>query len=229
VTLKIVAEYLKQTSNGMQLMPRKSALVTQEQIENAVLVLRGENVLLDTHLAKFYGVSTKALNQAVQRNRDRFPGDFMYHLTLQELTEWRSQIVTSNPSAKMGMRRAPFAFTERGVAMLSSVLRSKRAVQVNIEIMRAFVRVRRVLAVNAELARRLDEVEKHLGKHDDQFIEVIRVIRQLMEPPAQPPRRRIGFHAPKDASRDAKPPSGKAKRAMRNRTKRVTRSRGGGE
>lgn len=103
--------------------------------------------------------------------------------------------MTSNPTAKMGLRRPPYAFTEQGVAMLSSVLRSKRAVQVNIEIMRAVVRLRQILAVNADLARRLDEIERRVGGLDEQFVHVVRAIRQLMEPPSAPKRRRIGFHA----------------------------------
>jgi hypothetical protein len=176
-------------------MGQRRTIVTQERIESAVLLLRGEKVLLDADLAELYGVSTKALNQAVKRNRSRFPGDFMFRLAPQELAHWRSQIVTSNPGAKMGLRRAPYAFTEQGVAMLSSVLRSQRAVQVNIEIMRTFVRLRRTLAANAELARRLDEVEQRLGSHDEQFGHVIRAIRELLAPPAAPQRRRIGFHA----------------------------------
>ena len=139
--------------------------------------------------------------------------------------------MTSNPAAKMGLRRPPFAFTEQGVAMLSSVLRSRRAVQVNIEIMRAFVRLRRILAVNAELARRLDEVESHLGKHDEQFSDVIRAIRQLMEPPARPPRRQIGFHFADDASSVDRPPGdrGKAKRTQRNQPKRTKRASRGND
>jgi hypothetical protein len=134
--------------------------------------------------------------------------------------------VTSNPAAKMALRRAPYAFTEQGVAMLSSVLRSRRAVRVNIEIMRAFVRLRRVLAVNAELARRLDEVERRIGAHDAQFVEVIRAIRQLMEPPARP-RRRIGFHAVEDTApearlRDAR--TGSSQRRRHNQPKGASRS-----
>jgi hypothetical protein len=177
---------------------KRVALVSQQKIENAILLLRGEKVLLDSDLALLYGVSTKALNQAVKRNLGRFPGDFMFRLTKAELENWRSQTVTSNPGAKMGLRRAPYAFTEQGVAMLSSVLRSERAVQVNIEIMRAFVRLRRILAANAEIARRLDEVEKRLGTHDEQFVHVIRAIRELMQPPTAPKRRRIGFHTRDD-------------------------------
>jgi hypothetical protein len=200
-------------------MASKSNIVSQEQIENAVVVLRGEKVLLDTDLAKFYGVATKVLNQAVSRNRDRFPADFMFQLTKGELDNWRSQFVTSNPKSKMGLRRPPYAFTEQGVAMLSSVLRSQRAVQVNIEIMRAFVRLRRILAVNAELARRLDEVEKHLGRHDEQFVHVIRAIRELMTQPPAPPRRKIGFHAADKAETDVGPNSAPSNREQRKKNR----------
>ena len=137
----------------------------------------------------------------------------------------RSQIVTGSQKHR-DPRYPPFAFTERGVAMLSSVLRSRRAVQVNIEIMRAFVRLRHVLAVNAELARRLDEIERRLGEHDDQFVEVIRAIRRLMEPPPAPPRRRIGFHAREDTTtHTTRPADAKRKRSKssaRNQRKPAT-------
>src|SRR5207253_9250661 len=124
-------------------------------------------------------------------NIARFPEDFMFQLSREELANWRSQIVTSNPSAKMGLRRSPFAFTEQGVAMLSSVLRSPRAVLVNVEIMRAFVRLRQILAANADLARKLDALEQ---KYDAQFKVVFDAIRQLMAPPPEPKRRgKIGF------------------------------------
>jgi hypothetical protein len=156
--------------------------------------LRGEKVLLDADLAGLYGVTTKALNQAVKRNRKRFPQDFMFRLTTAEAASLnRSQTVTSSQKHR-DPRYRPFAFSEQGVAMLSSVLRSERAVQVNVEIMRAFVRLRRILAVNADLARRLDELERRIGEHDEQFVYVIRAIRELMQPPPAPPRRRIGFH-----------------------------------
>jgi hypothetical protein len=214
-------------------MPKKQskALVPAGQIERSILLIRGQKVLLDADLARLYGVETKVFNQAVKRNLDRFPDDFMFQLTDKELEKRRSQFVTSNPAAKMGLRRPPFVFTEQGVAMLSSVLRSPRAVQVNIEIMRAFVRLRRILAVNAELARRLDEVESHLGKHDEQFSDVIRAIRQLMEPPTRPPRRHIGFHVPDDASSIDRPPGdrGTAKRTQRNQPQRAKRASRGGE
>ncbi len=170
---------------------KRASLIPAERIEQSILLVRGHKVMLDRDLAALYEVETKVLNQAVKRNADRFPEDFMFQLTPEEFEDWRSQIVTSNPAAKMGVRRRPYAFTEQGVAMLSSVLRSDRAVAVNVEIMRAFVRLRRVLASHADLARKLDALEK---KYDAQFKVVFDAIRQLMAPPAVPKRRRIGFH-----------------------------------
>ncbi len=149
-------------------------------------------MLLDSDLAELYGVETRVLNQAVRRNLDRFPGDFMFQLSQEEFEDLRSQIVTFNSSARMGLRRRPYALTEQGVAMLSSVLRSKSAVAVNIEIMRAFVRLREILSSHAELTKRLDELEQ---KYDQQFRAVFDAIRQLMIPPVTPKKERIGFHA----------------------------------
>jgi hypothetical protein len=183
-------------------MANTRALVSPQQIENAILLLRGEKVLLDADLARLYGVTTKALNQAVKRNWSRFPADFMFRLTRRETTSLnRSQSVTGSQKHR-DPRYPPYAFTEQGVAMLSSVLRSERAVQVNIEIMRAFVRLRKILAANADLARRLDELESRVGKHDEQLIHVVRAIRQLMEPSAVSKRRRIGFHVREDNESD---------------------------
>ncbi len=179
-------------------MAKKATLTSQTQIENAIVLLRGEKVLLDSDLAGLYGVTTKALNQAVKRNLSRFPDDFMFRLSAKETRLLnRSQTVTGSQKHR-DPRYPPYAFTEQGVAMLSSVLRSKRAVQVNVEIMRAFVRLRKILAANADLARRLDELERRLGEHDEQFIHVIRAIRQLMETPAATKRRPIGFRKPDD-------------------------------
>jgi hypothetical protein len=166
------------------------SLVPAARIERKILLIRGQKILLDKDLAELYGVGTKVLNQAVGRNRARFPADFMFRLTKAELEEWRSQFVTSNPGAKMGLRRPPYAFTEQGVAMLSSVLRSKRAVAVNIEIMRTFVRLCEMLASHADLARRLDDLEQ---KYDKQFAVVFDAIRQLMTPPQQG-QRELGYH-----------------------------------
>lgn len=157
-------------------------------IEGAIRLLRGTRVMLDEDLARLYGVETKVLNQAVKRNPERFPADFMFRLEIREVVNLRSQIVTAN-LAHARRRNLPYAFTEQGVAMLSSVLRSPRAVQVNVEIMRAFVRLRRMLLENAELARKLDALER---RYDGQFRVVFEAIRELMEP-ADEPVRRIGF------------------------------------
>ena len=167
-------------------MPGDS-LMPLERIERAILVIRGHKVMLDADLASLYGVEAKALNQAVRRNVERFPADFMLQLTAEEADHLRSQSVTS--SSWGGRRYLPYAFTEQGVAMLSSVLRSPRAVLVNIEVMRAFVRLRQMLQENADLARKLVLLEK---KCDTQFRAVFDAIRELTKPPAKP-RRRIGF------------------------------------
>src|ERR1700693_174616 len=157
-------------------------------IEQRIFILRGQNVLLSTDLARLYEVETRALVQAVKRNIERFPSDFMFQLDPEEFRNLKSQIVTSSWG---GIRRAaPYAFTEQGVAMLSSVLRSKRAIRVNIEIMRAFVQLRRMVISHADLALLLDALE---SKYDAKFREVFDAIRQLMEPPPHPPRPRIGF------------------------------------
>jgi hypothetical protein len=184
---------------GGDVMPPRTSprsirtLILADRIERAIFVMRGEKVMLDSALATLYGVSTKALVQAVKRNAGRFPADFMFQLTAQELAALRSQIVTSKKSLGRGGRRyRPYAFAEEGVAMLSSVLRSGRAVKVNVEIMRAFVRLRRMLVSHADLARKVGELEQ---KYDGQFRDVFRAIRSLMAPPALPdrPRRPIGF------------------------------------
>ncbi len=158
-------------------------------IEKSILLVRGQRVMLDVEIAELYGVATKVLNQAVARNRDRFPDDFMMRLTADEVGALnRSQFVTGSQKHR-DPRFRPYAFTEQGVAMLSGVLRSKRAVLVNIEIMRAFVRLRQMLASNTELAHQLKDLEK---KYDRQFKIVFEAIRQLMTPPP-PDTKPIGF------------------------------------
>ncbi len=159
-----------------------------ERIERSILLIRGHKVLLDVDLAALYRVPTKRLNEQVRRNRARFPEDFMFQLTAEEATSLRSQFATSN-KGRGGRRYAPYAFTEQGVAMLSTVLNSERAILVNIEIMRAFVRLRQMLASNAELSRKMDALEK---KYDAQFKVVFDAIRQLMAPP-ETKKRKIGF------------------------------------
>jgi ORF6N domain len=168
----------------------------EQAVEARIVNVRGHRVMIDADLAVLYGVPTKALVQAVKRNLARFPADFMFHLTEQELRSLRSQIVTLNDTGgETGGRGRhakylPYAFTEQGVAMLSSVLRSERAVQVNVEIIRAFVRLRDLIGHNRDLARRLDSLE---SKYDRQFKIVFDAIRELMTPPPPAPKRRIGF------------------------------------
>jgi ORF6N domain-containing protein len=164
-------------------------------IESRIYLIRGLKVLLDADLAALYQVETKVFNQAVRRNQERFPDDFMFQLTPKEDEALRSQIVTSNqPTGRGGRRYRPYAFTEQGVAMLSSVLTSKRAIEVNIAIMRTFVRLRQLLATNEELAHRLDELEWRQNEQGQQIQTVFEVIQHLIEAPAaEGPRRRIGF------------------------------------
>ena len=162
-------------------MSKKSDLISTEMIENIIFTIRGHKVLLDTHLAELYSVETRVLIQAVKRNEDRFPTDFMFQLTQNEFDSLRSQIVISK--GKGGRRYLPYVFTEQGVAMLSSVLRSKRAVHVNIEIMRAFVRLRYLLSTHAELSRKLADLEKRFESHDEQIQAIFEVIRKLIATP----------------------------------------------
>ena len=180
-------------------MSTRSALPT-ERIENRILLIRGQKVLLDADLAALYGVQTRALNQAVKRNAERFPGDFMFRLSPREFEAWRSQAVISNPGARMGLRRAPFAFTEHGALMAATVLNSPRAVETSLYVVRAFVRLRRFLAAHKDLARRLAEHEKKLATHDQAIAGLVNTIRSLMAPP-EPKRRPIGFVTPEEKKR----------------------------
>jgi len=189
-------------------------IIPAEQIALRIRHFRGEKVLLDFDLAALYGVETRVLNQAVRRNADRFPADFMFQLTSEEV-EKLSQVVTpsvaghdvSNSSQIVmslgkyrGKRYRPYAFTEQGVAMLSSVLNSESAVKMNIAIMRAFVQLRRTLETNRELARKFSELERRIDKHDAEIAVILEAIRQLMAPPEKP-RREIGFHVREEAAR----------------------------
>lgn len=162
--------------------------VPNERIEHAIFMIRGHKVMLDRDLAAMYDVQTKVLKQAVRRNKHRFPSDFMFTLNKREFDDWRSRFVTSRADRK-GLRYAPMAFTEQGVAMLSTVLKSHRALEVNIQIMRAFVRLREIALTNADVQRKLCELE---GKYDSQFKVVFEAIRQLMTP-AVTHRKQIGF------------------------------------
>lgn len=170
------------------------ALIPHELIERVILLVRGHKVILDEDLAELYGVATRVLNQAVKRNRKRFPADFMFQLTAEEYSKCqilRSHFVILKTGRGKHRKYLPHVFSEQGVAMLSSVLNSDRAIEVNIQIMRAFVKLREMIASNKELSRRLDELE---GRYDSQFQLVFEAIRQLMAPPP-PHRQRIGFAA----------------------------------
>jgi len=172
----------------------KAELLLAERIEKAILMIRGQKVMLDSDLAKLYGVATKRLNEQVRRNRTRFPEDFMFQLREEEAESLRSQSATLKKGRGQHRKYAPYAFTEQGVAMLSSVLNSRRAIEVNIAIMRAFVRLREILGSHKELARKLDDLERKVGEHDQKFHMVFEAIRQLMAPPPEPAKkRRIGF------------------------------------
>ena len=191
-------------------MNARSPMVSPQRISSAIHIVRGQKVMVDRNLAELYGVTVSVLNQAVRRNRNRFPDDFMFQLTRDEAERLRSQLATlkngRGPASRSqivilkrgaNIKYLPLAFTEQGVAMLSSVLRSPRAVSVNIEIMRAFVRLREALATNRELAKRIDQLEvridKRLAGQDHAIVEILEAIRQLMSPPSTGPKRRIGF------------------------------------
>ena len=171
-------------------MPENQSLIPRERIERSILLVRGQKIMLDNDLASLYGVETRVLIQAVKRNVERFPEDFAFQLDEEEFDVLRSQFVISK--SRGGRRYAPYAFTEQGVAMLSSVLRSPQAVVVNIEIMRAFVRLRYMLSSHADLARKVEALEKN---YDGQFKVVFDALRQLMQPPPAKSKRPIGFHA----------------------------------
>jgi hypothetical protein len=177
-------------------------ILKPENVAQLVFLIRGEKVMLDADLARLYGVSTKALNQALRRNRNRFPRDFVFQLSRTEYDAMRSQIVTASAASKpmrsqivtasrRNISALPYAFTEQGVAMLSSVLRSSRSVEVNIAIMRTFVQLRRLMDSNSDLSRKIEGLEK---KYDEQFAVVFEAIKQLVTPPS-PSKKRIGFHS----------------------------------
>ena len=173
-------------------------LIPQEVIERKIYLIRGHKVMLGKELANLYGVSSKRLNEQVKRNIKRFPDDFMFQLTKEEVLMFqigtsysRSQIATLNQG--QNIKYLPYAFTEQGVAMLSSVLNSERAIQVNIAIMRAFVKLRQILSTHKELVHKLNEFEKKFERHDVEIQSIFEAIRQLMAPPSEKSRRMIGF------------------------------------
>jgi len=173
-------------------------IIPIERIARAIFLFREQKVMLDYDLAVLYGIETRALKQAVRRNRDRFPSDFMFELSSEEIEIVVSQFVIPD-RRKLGGAK-PMAFTEQGVAMLSTVVNSERAVKVNIAIMRAFVKLRQTLETSRELTHKFSELEKRVGKHDEEIGAILEAIRQLMAPPEKP-RREIGFHVREKAPR----------------------------
>jgi hypothetical protein len=169
----------------------EAAILTLDQVERRIYEIRGHKVMLDSELAALYSVQTRVLNQAVRRNADRFPDDFMFEITRNEFDNLISQFVTSSSNNYGGRRKLPLVFTEQGVAMLSSVLNSARAVQVNIAIMRAFVNMRKLVATNNEINKKLAAVERRLGEHDGHFKQVFAAIRAMMAPAKKPTK--IGY------------------------------------
>jgi len=168
-------------------------IASLEIIASKIFEIRGRKVMLDKDLAVLYGVEVRVLNQAVKRNRARFPDDFMYQLTKQEVINLKSQFVTSSWG---GIRKLPYVFTQEGVAMLSSVLNSDRAIKVNIQIMRAFVKFRELLLTHKELALKIEELEKKYTEHDEKIKDIFEAIRQLLMPPKVEEKRIIGFQKP---------------------------------
>lgn len=187
----VMSRYLKIMATK-DIKPTETALVTIDIIERKIYVVREQKVMLDSDLATLYGVETKMLNRAVKRNLERFPEDFMFQLTAEEFENLRFQIGTSSSKSYGGRRYLPNVFTEQGVAMLSSVLNSERAVQVNIGIMRAFVNMRKMFLTNEEVSRKIAEMENRIGGHDENFKKVFTAIRLLMNPPDKSDKE-IGF------------------------------------
>ena len=175
-------------------MPKNTTSVLHlGSVASRIYFIREKRVMLDTDLAELYGVQTKFLNLAVRRNTARFPDDFMFQLTLEEAESLRLQIATSN-KGRGGRRYLPYAFTEQGVAMLSGILNSPRAIQANIQIMRTFTKLREMLATNELIRQKIEELERKYAKHDQQFKIVFEAIRELLETPKPPAKKPIGFH-----------------------------------
>lgn len=174
-------------------MKPKHKIIPSETIENKIFLIRDRRVMVDYQLAELYDVQTRVLIQAVKRNLNRFPEDFMFQLSLKEFASLRSQIVISNGNRRGGRRYLPYVFTEQGVAMLSSVLNSDRAIQVNIAIMRTFVKLREILSTHKELALKLKQLEMRLEKHDEEIQAIFQAIAELMAPPPEKPKNPIGF------------------------------------
>ena len=187
-------------------MKKSKLLIHEETLVNKIHFIRGQKVMIDRDLAELYGVETKVLKQAVKRNMERFPADFMFRMNKDEFKNWRSQIVTSN-SDKMGLRHLPFVFTEQGVAMLSSVLKSKQAIAVNIQIIRVFIKMRQLLLANKDILLKLEKLESQMQKydedskkHDEQIQLIFQYLKKLFNTNIRlpPPKRVIGYKLKRD-------------------------------
>jgi hypothetical protein len=175
-------------------MSHSQAVIPLGRIERCIFLIRGEKVMIDADLAEFYGVQTRRLNEQVQRNKSRFPEDFMFQLNRGEFEDLKSHFATSS-SGWGGRRKLPYAFTEHGAIMAASVLSSPRAVEVSVFIVRAFIKLRQTLAGTKELARQLEHLERKLAQHDRQILNIIQAVKELLSPKKVPPKRRIGFTA----------------------------------
>ncbi len=182
-------------------MPAETSIIPIDQVQQQILLIRGQRVILDVDLATLYGVTTKQLNQQVKRNADRFPKDFMFQLSWEEAAASRSQFVTLKRGSNVKYR--PYVFTEHGAIMAATVLNSPQAVSVSVIVVRAFVKLRAMLSTHRQLAQKLAEVERKLENHDAQIAALFEAIRQLMEPPPEPPRKPIGFTSELNGSQGA--------------------------
>ena len=171
---------------------KKPIILADEVVMNKIFVVRGQKVMMDKDLAELYAVSTKVLKQAVRRNTKRFPKDFMFEMNKSEFENWRSHFVTSNDSDKMGLRYAPFCFTEQGVTMLSCILNSERAITINIQIIRIFTKLRGMIITHKDILLKLEQLERKVTRHDEDIQMIFEALKQLLNPPKEP-RRRIGF------------------------------------
>jgi len=175
-------------------MKKSLALIPTETIERKIYLIRGIKVMLDSDLAELYQVETRTLIQAVKRNLKRFPPEFMFQVSEKEFKKWRSQIVMSNPGAKMGLRRPPFVFTEHGVTMLASVLRSEKAIEISIFVVKAFIKLREMIATHKNLIKEFEKMKRTQKEHGQHIINILNVIRQLINPPEpKVPKEPIGF------------------------------------
>ena len=187
-------------------MPNETQLIFVDQIEPLIHEIRGQKLMLDSDLAKLYGVDTKTLNRAVKRNLERFPSDFLIQLTAEQLNSLRYQFGTLKTGRGQHRKYLPYAFTEHGAYMAATLLNSPRAVEVSVFVVRAFVKLRQLVLTNKELAGKLDQLERKVSGHDDTIRQLVAAIRQLMAPP-EPPKKEMGFHTIRDSAKEKAEPS----------------------